>query len=166
MWKNAFLHKGLEEEVYMDIPLRFTTSQPRTVCKLQKALYGLKQSPRAWFGCFTLAMKKHGFKQSNVDQTLFLKNQEGMVKTLIIYIDDMIIIGNDAEGITNLQKYLVAEFEMKKLGGLKYFLEREVAWSSQGIFLSQRKYVLDLLAETVMLECKSNDTLIIQNHGL
>lgn len=165
--KNAFLHGDLEEEVYMDVPPGFTTSsQTEVVCKLQKALYGLKQSPRAWFGRFSLAMRKHGFRQSNSDHTLFLKHQQGKVRALIIYVDDMIITGNDKEEISRLQKHLATEFEMKNLGGLKYFLGIEVARSSQGIFLSQRKYVLDLLSETGMLDCKPADRPMVQNHGL
>ncbi|CAL2240655.1 unnamed protein product [Prunus armeniaca] len=62
--------------------------------------------------------------------------------------DDIIVIGNDAEEQLKLQKYLSQEFEMKDLGDLKYFLEIEVARSKTGIFLSQRKYVMDLLTET------------------
>lgn len=76
--KNAFLHGDLEEEVYMDIPPGYIVpSGDRTVCKLRRTLYGLKQSPRAWFGRFSLAMKKYGFQQSNSDHTLFLKHQNG-----------------------------------------------------------------------------------------
>ena len=165
--KNAFLHGNLEEEVYMDILPGFTTSrQTGVVCELQKALYRLKQSPKACFERFSLAMKKQGFKQSNSDHTLFLKHRQGMVTALIIYVDDMIITGNDKEEISRLQKHLAAEFEMKNLGGLKYFLGIEVAQSSQGIFLSQRKYILDLLAETGMLDCKPADTPMVQNLGL
>ena len=150
--KNAFLHGNLEEEVYMDIPPGCSTvSKTNTVCRLQKALYGLKQSPRAWFGRFTLAMKKYGFQQSNADHTLFLKHRHGKVTALIIYVDDMIITGNDEEEISKLQNQLAAEFEMKSLGNLKYFLGIEVARSAQGIVLSQRKYVLDLLAEVGLL---------------
>ena len=105
-------------------------------------------------------MRKHGFKQSNSDHTLFLKHRDEKITTLIIYVDDMIITGNDDEDIADLQKYLASEFEMKNLEGLKFFLGIEVARSNQGIFLSQRKYILDLLAETGMLECKLADTLI------
>ncbi|CAL9014541.1 unnamed protein product [Prunus brigantina] len=137
-----------------------------TVCKLRKALYGLKQSPRAWFGRFTMAMKNNGFKQCNSDHTLFLKHRKGKVTALIIYVDDMIITGNDKQEISQLQDYLATEFEMKDLGGLKYFLGIEVARSQQGIFLSQRKYVLDLLTDTGMLDCKPADTPIVQNHHL
>ena len=108
-------------------------------------------------------MTKYGFGQYNSDHTLFLKHQNGKLTALIIYVDDMIITGDDEEEIVNLQRYLVSEFEMKNLGGLKYFLGIEVSHSKQGIFLSQRKYVLDLLAETGMLGCKLADTSIAQN---
>ncbi|XP_022753635.1 uncharacterized protein LOC111301926 [Durio zibethinus] len=77
---------------------------------------------------------------------------------LILYVDDMIITGNGEEEITSLQEHLATEFEMKNLGGLKYFLGIEIARSNQGIFLLQRKYILDLLAETRMLDCKPANT--------
>ena len=89
--KNAFLPGDLEVEVYMKIPQGFVAPQPGTVWKLKKALYGLKQSARAWFGRFSLAMKRRGYKQSNTDHTLVLKHRVGMVTVLIIYVDDMII---------------------------------------------------------------------------
>ena len=165
--KNAFLYGDLEEEVYMDIPPGYTaSSKAKIACKLQRALYGLKQSPRAWFGRFSSAMRKYGFQQSNSDHTLFLKHRLGKVTALIVYVDDMIITGDDAEEISRLQEQLSTEFEMKNLGGLKYFLGIEVARSRQGIFLSQRKYVLDLLSEVGLLECKPADTPIVPNHKL
>ena len=111
-------------------------------------------------------MRKKSFRQSNSNHTLFLKNQNGKITALIIYVDDMIITGNDDEEIIDLQKHLSGEFEMKNLGGLKYFLGIEVARSKQGIFLSQRKYILDLLTETGMLKCKPADTPIAQNEKL
>ncbi|CAL2251991.1 unnamed protein product [Prunus armeniaca] len=125
--KNAFLHGELTEEVYMDVPPEYNTTHTRTVCKLRKALYGLKQSPRAWFGRFTMTMKNNGFKQCNSNHTLFLKYRKGKVTSLIIYVDDMIITGNDKQEISQLQDYLATEFEMKDLGGLMYFLGIEVA---------------------------------------
>lgn len=94
----------------MDIPPGYmTSSKTEVVCKLQKALYKLKQSPRAWFGQFSLAMRKYGFTQSNSDHTLFLKHRLGKVTTLIIYVDDI-------EEISRLQGQLANEFEMKNLG--------------------------------------------------
>ncbi len=78
----------------------------------------------------------------------------------------MIITGDDSKEISSLQEQLATEFEMKNLGGLKYFLGIEVARSKQGICLSQRKYILDLLSEVGLLECKPADTPIVQNHKL
>ena len=151
----------------MDIPLGYTTtSKTEIVCKLQRALYGLKQSPRAWFGRFSLAMEKYGFQQSNSNHTLFQKRQLGKVTALIVYVDDMIITGNDPEEILRLQKQLATKFEMKILGGLKDFLGIEVARSKQGIFLSQRKYILDLLSKVGLLDYKPADSPIVQNHRL
>lgn len=85
---------------------------------------------------------------------------------LIIYVDDMILTGSDTFEIKELKKYLSREFEMKELGDLKYFLGIEVIRSHQSIFLSQRKYVLDLLADTGMLDCKPTETPIEENHKL
>jgi hypothetical protein len=78
----------------------------------------------------------------------------------------MIVTGDDQAEMQNLHKYLAYEFEMKSLGDLKYFRGIEVVRSKHGIFLSQRKYVLDLLAETRMLDCKPIDNPSEQNHKL
>ncbi|CAL9014363.1 unnamed protein product, partial [Prunus brigantina] len=120
--KNAFLHGDLKEEIYMDPPPGIlVTSKEGMVCKLRKSLYGLKQSPRAWFGRFAAAMRKSG----------------GKLIALIIYVDDMIVTGDDQVEIQCLQKYLASEFEMKSLGDLKYFLGIEVARSKHVSVVSQ-----------------------------
>ncbi|RVW84214.1 Retrovirus-related Pol polyprotein from transposon TNT 1-94 [Vitis vinifera] len=127
--------------------------------QLQKSLYGLKQSPRAWFDRFTKAVLKLGYKQGQADHTLFVKKSHvGKLAILIVYVDDIILSGNDMGELQNLKKYLSEEFEVKDLGNLKYFLGMEVARSRKGIVVSQRKYILDLLKETGMLGCKPIDT--------
>jgi Reverse transcriptase (RNA-dependent DNA polymerase) len=78
----------------------------------------------------------------------------------------MIITGNDHEEIKLLETRMSNKFEMKNLDGLKYFLGIEVARSNKGIFLSQRNYILDLLSEVGMLECKPVDTPMVQNQKL
>ena len=164
--KNAFLHGDLEEEIYMEVPPGFE-SKKGMVCKLKKALYGLKQSPRAWFGRLTKVMVTLGYKQSQGDHSLFIKHSNlGGVTALLVYVDDMIVTGNDASEMRNLKQCLLKEFDIKELGRLKYFLGIEVAHSEQGIFISQQKYVLDLLRETWKLWCKPIDTPIEFNHGL
>ncbi|CAL8174598.1 unnamed protein product [Prunus armeniaca] len=145
--KNAFLHGDLKEEIYMDLPTGISvTFQEGVVCKLRKSLYGLKQSPIAWFGRFATSMKKFGYVKSNSDHTLFLKRHKGKLIALIIYVDDMIVTGDDQAEMQNLQKYLASAFEMKSLGDLKYFLGIEVARSKH--------------------DCKPIDTPSEQNHKL
>ncbi|RVW62922.1 Retrovirus-related Pol polyprotein from transposon RE1 [Vitis vinifera] len=158
--KNAFLYGELSEEVYMDLSpgCMVSKKQCQKVCKLKKSLYGLNQSPRAWFGRFTKSMRAFGYRQSNLDHTLFLKKQHGKITALIVYVDDMVVTGNDPEERKALQNYLSREFEMKDLGPLKYFLRIEVSRSSEGIFLSQRKYALDFLQETGMSGCQPVNT--------
>ena len=147
--KNAFLHGDLEKEVYMDLPPGYDSpNQNKVVCKLNKSLYGLKQSPRAWFGRFTMVMLGQGYRQSQVDHTLFVHHSaRGGVTILIVYVD-IVITGNDEEGMHRLRECLISEFEIKDLGRLKYFLGTEVAHSTEGIFISQQKYIIDFLTET------------------
>jgi hypothetical protein len=111
-------------------------------------------------------MKEFGYKQSNSDRTLFIKHREWKTTTLIMYVDDMVLTGDDLEERKSLQRFLASKFEMKDLGQLKYFLGIEVSKSRTGICLSQRKYVLDLLTETGMLACKPADTPMEMNHKL
>ena len=102
--KNVFLHGELEDEVYMDIPPSYIASSSiRVVYKLQMALYGLKQSSQSWFGHFNLVMRKHGFQQDILDHFFFFfYHQQGKITTLIIYLDNMIIIGDDTKEISKL----------------------------------------------------------------
>uniref|UniRef100_A0A803KSV8 Reverse transcriptase Ty1/copia-type domain-containing protein n=1 Tax=Chenopodium quinoa TaxID=63459 RepID=A0A803KSV8_CHEQI len=106
------------------------------------------------------AVKNEKWKQAMEEE------KREKITCLIIYVDDMIITGNDEEEISDLKRKLFQEFEMKDLGNLKYFLGIEVLRSKQGIFIHQRKYILDLLAETGMLECKPAEAPIMANHGL
>ncbi|KAJ7968090.1 Retrovirus-related Pol polyprotein from transposon TNT 1-94 [Quillaja saponaria] len=147
--KNAFLHGDLAEEVYMEIPLGFSCQKTEgKVCKLKKSLYGLKQSPRAWFDRFQKAMISFGYQQSNADHTMFVKHCHGRITILIIYVDDIVVTGDNPAEVSKLKSHLAKEFEIKDLGKLCYFLGIEVAHSDRGIFLSQRQYVLDLLEKT------------------
>jgi hypothetical protein len=151
----------------MDIPPGFELSEHTgKVLRLRRSLYGLKQSPRAWFDRFRQAMLKRGFHQSNADHTLFYKHGDNKVAILIVYVDDIVITGDNQKEIDDLKRHLAQEFEVKDLGHLRYFLGIEVSRGSKGIFLSQRKYTLDLLRETGMHGCRPVATPIEQNHRL
>ena len=166
--KNAFLHGDLKEDIYMTIPPGYGDSTTKgKVCKLQKALYGLKQSPRAWFGRFTQTMKTLGYKQGNGEHTLFFKRSSPTLLTLlIVYVDDIIITGNNSTEILSLEEQLDQNFQVKRLGPLKYFLGIEFDRSSDRILMTQQKYILDLLEETKHTQCRTSDTPIEANHRL
>ncbi|PKI46814.1 hypothetical protein CRG98_032811 [Punica granatum] len=163
--KNVFLHKDLEEEVYMEQPPGFVAQGEYfgKVCKLCKSLYRLKQSPRARFDCFSSTVLKFGLVRSQFDHSVFFRHYEGRHILLVVYVDDIVITGDDAVGIFQLKAYLHSQFQTKDLGALKYFLGIEVAQSKRDIYISQRKYVLDILEETELLECKPVDTLMEPN---
>ena len=134
----------------MKIPLGFECEElEKRVCKLRKSLHELKQSLRAWFRKFCSAMTRFGYVQGQADHTMFSRHSvNGKKSILIVHVDDMIIAGDDTQEINNLKERLKAEFEIKDLGNLRYFLGIEVVRSKNGIFISQRKYTLDLLAKT------------------
>lgn len=99
-------------------------------------MYGLKQSPRAWFDRFTQFVKKQGYTQAQADHTLFMRHSRGKVSILIVYVDDIILTGDDQEEIGVLKGRLAREFEVKDLGEMRYFLGMELARSKQGIVVS------------------------------
>jgi Reverse transcriptase (RNA-dependent DNA polymerase) len=157
--KNAFLQGDLEEEVYMEIPPDLHVKQGnKMVCHLKKAIYGLKQSPRAWYSRLSAALFKIGYKTSAADSSLFTQLTERGIVAILIYVDDLVIIGSDQIGIDALKEHLRLEFDIKDLGKLRYFLGIEIARSHKGLFLCQRKYTLDLLKETGKLSAKPATT--------
>lgn len=148
---NAFLHGDLDEEVYMTPPPGLCRQGEKLVCRLHKSLYGLKQAPRNWFSKFSEAIKKAGFSQSHSDHSLFVQVKDSSLTAVLIYVDDMIITGNDAKAIQDLKLFLHQQFHIKDLGYLKYFLGLEVARSKAGIVISQRKYTLEILDDVGFL---------------
>ncbi|XP_070679109.1 uncharacterized mitochondrial protein AtMg00810-like [Malus domestica] len=153
--RNAFLHVELEKEVYMKLlPGHPREKESNKVCRLHKALYGLKQSPKAWYSKLSSVLKAAGFQKSHVDSSLFIRSGNIGKLVVLIYVDDLIITGDNVSEITALKQSLHKKFAIKDLGNLKHFLGIEVATSSKQLFLNQRKYVLDLLDEANITECK------------
>jgi hypothetical protein len=158
--KNAFLHGELQEEVYMAQPPGFTVNgASNLVCRLRQSLYGLKQYPRAWFGRFSNVLQEYGMTRCEADYSVFfLHSSPTTCIYLLVYVDDIIITGNDKAGIQQLKQHLSLHFQTKDLGALKYFLGIEVAQSKNGVAITQRKYALDILEETGLLHCRPSDT--------
>jgi len=165
--KNAFLHGDLKEKVYMEQPPGFVAQgESSKVCRLRKSLYGLKQSPRAWFGRFSEVIQEFGMKKSKCDHSVFYQQSEVGFILLVGYVDDIVITGSDSKGISALKSFLQANFQTKDLGMLRYFLGIEVTKCKKGIFLSQRKYILDLLTETGKLGAKPCSAPMVTNTQL
>lgn len=163
---NAFLHGDLHEEVYMEVPLGYKTQNKGLVCHLHKSLYGLKQGSRNWYAKLSEALTGYGFSQSSADHSLFTFNSSHVFIAVLIYVDDLVIAGNDNAACESFKKYLHTCFHMKDLGALKYFLGLELASSPNGLFLCQRKYALDILQECGMLDCKPCLFPMEQHHHL
>jgi len=121
--KNVFLREDLQEEVYMEQPPSYVDqTHPNLVCRLKKALYGLKQAPRAWSDKIGQYLVTSGFQTSNVNFSLYMKKTNHGIVVIVIYVDDLIITGNNDADIFDLNKLLKQKFKMKDLGELLYFL--------------------------------------------
>jgi len=140
--KIAFLNGVVEEELYIEQPQGFIVHESGShVCKLKKArlkkaLYGLKQAPRAWYARIDSFLKSLGFTKSTADPNLYFKSEDGYPIILILYVDDMFLIGNE-KLIVGCKKELTTEFEMKDLGLMHYFLGLEVWKRPDEIFLNR-----------------------------
>ena len=104
----AFLHGYLEEEVYMIPPLGYKKDISNKVCKLVKSLYGLKQTSRQWNQEFSGKLLGFGFVQSQIDNCLFIKRSKYIFLALLIYVDDVLIVGSDIQCVQSLKDFLVS----------------------------------------------------------
>ena len=147
----------MDEEVYLQPPEGYETT-PGMVWKLDKALYGLAASPRLWYGCITKLLMEIGFKPSLADPCIFVKKTTDGIAFISLYVDDLVITGNDKESIHQLKEALRKSFEMKDLGDLSYCLGMEInrTWNedktSNTTKLTQVNYLIKMLAEFGMLE--------------
>jgi hypothetical protein len=134
------------------------SSPPNKVCSLCRALYGLKQAPRAWLAKFSATVSNLDYSINSYDFALFIRRTDRGIILLLLYVDDMIIIGNDSIGILELKQFLNQHFEMKNLGNLSYFLGLEISYSFDGFYLTQAKYISDMLSRANLTDCKTVDT--------
>jgi len=142
----------------MKLPPSVSTSKPNQVCKLSKSLYGLKQASRNWYEKLTNLLLTNGYKQAASDASLFIKSTTETFTVLLVYVDDIILVGNLLSEFTLIKNVLHQAFKIKDLGTLKYFLGLEVAHSHSGLSLCQRKYCLDLLHDSRLLGAKPVST--------
>ena len=136
------------------------------VCHLRRALYGLKQAPQAWFAKFSSTISHLGYMASHYDSVLFLRRTDKDTILLLLYVDDMIIIGDDFSGIQELKDFLSQQFEMKDFGHLSYFLGLEITYSIDGLYITQAKYAFELLSRAGLTDSKTVDTPVKLNAHL
>jgi len=148
---NAFLHGHLIEKVYMKQPPGFRSREkPNHVCCLTKAIYGLKQAPRAWYSALKQALLEFGFINAKSDSSLFVFHASSTLAYCLVYVDDLILTGNNSTFVASVIDQLGQKFSIKDLGSLHFFLGVEVIPTKEGLFLTQHKYIRDLLAKTSM----------------
>ncbi|XP_026445687.1 uncharacterized protein LOC113346359 [Papaver somniferum] len=154
---NTFLHGTLTGDVYVEQPPGFVYFEfPSHVCHLNMSLYSLKQAPRAWFDKFSGFLLSYGFTQSICDHSMFFHSKAGVKMILLVYVDDIILVGNSDSNLTSFISTLKTQFALKDLGPLSYFLgiEPKLDTSTNSLLLTQNKYSIELLKKFDMLECK------------
>jgi hypothetical protein len=153
--KSAFLNGPIKEEVYVEQPPGFEDSEyPNHVYKLSKALYGLKQAPRAWYECLWDFLITNGFKVGKADPTLFIKTVAKDLFICQIYVDDIIFGSTNKSTCEEFSRIMIQKFEMSMMGELKYFLGFQIKQLQDGTFISQTKYIQDILKKFGMKDAK------------
>jgi len=120
--KSAFLNGTLEEEVYVEQPQGFMNEgHENKVLRLKKALYGLKQAPRAWDSRLPRQVSSNGFSRCVHEYALYVKKEKDEILFVCIYVDDLILTGNNTQMYGDFQKAMAQEFEMRDMGLMSYY---------------------------------------------
>ncbi|RVW45044.1 Retrovirus-related Pol polyprotein from transposon TNT 1-94 [Vitis vinifera] len=155
--KTTFLNGHLEETIYMVQPEGFVVKdQEQKVCKLQRSIYGLKQASRSWNIRFSETIKSYGFEQNLGEPCVY--KQIGGVKVvfLVLYVDDILLIGNNVESLSQVKNWLAIQFQMKDLGEASYILGIQMTRDRKNrlLALSQAAYIDKVLVKFAMENSK------------
>ncbi|GJV37203.1 putative ribonuclease H-like domain-containing protein [Tanacetum coccineum] len=157
--KSVFLYGKIEEEVYVCQPPGFEDPDfPDRVYKVEKALYGLHQAPRAWYETLSTYLLDNRFQRGKIDKTLFIKRQKGDILLVQVYVDDIIFGSTKKELCFAFEKLMHEKFQMSSMGELTFFLGLQVHQKKDGIFISQDKYVDEILKKFGFTEVKTAST--------
>nr|GEY11608.1 putative retrotransposon protein [Tanacetum cinerariifolium] len=155
--KTAFLNGYLNEEVYMEQPEGFVNPKyPNRVCKMKRSIYGLKQASMQWNKGFDDEIKKFGFTQNRDEPCVYLKASGSNITFLILYVDDILIIGNNIPMLQSVKTYLGRCFAMEDLGKAAYILRIKIYRdiSRRLIGLCQSAYIEKILKQYCMEKSK------------
>ncbi|GJT38216.1 putative ribonuclease H-like domain-containing protein [Tanacetum coccineum] len=165
--KSAFLYGTIEEEVYVHQPPGFVDpAHPNKVYKVVKALYGLHQAPRAWYETLSSFLLENGFRRGTIDKTLFIKKNKSDIMLVQVYVDDIIFGSTKKSMCTEFEEVMHKRFQMSSMGELTFFLGLQVKQQPDGIFISQDKYVADILKKFDFCSIKTATTPIESNKPL
>jgi hypothetical protein len=157
--KSAFLNGYIQEEVYVKQPPSFEDDKkPNHVYKLRKALYALKQAPRVWYERLRDFLLSKGFVMGKVDITLFTKKIGKDLFVLQIYVDDIIFGSTNKDFYNEFESMMAKEFEMSMIGELSFFLGLQIKQMKEATFVSQTKYIKDMLKKFGMEDTKGITT--------
>ncbi|GJT68526.1 putative ribonuclease H-like domain-containing protein [Tanacetum coccineum] len=144
--KSAFLYGKIKEEVYVCQPPGFEDPDfPDRVYKVEKALYGLHQAPRAWYKTLSTYLLDNGFQSGKINKTLFIRRDKGDILLVQVYVDDIIFGSTKKSLCIEFEKMMHKKFQMSSMGELTFFLGLQVKQKEDGIFISQDKYVTEIL---------------------
>ncbi|GJT25683.1 putative ribonuclease H-like domain-containing protein [Tanacetum coccineum] len=154
--KSAFLYGTIDEEVYVSQPPGFVDlDHPKKVYKVVKALYGLHQAPRAWYATLSTFLEKHGYRRGMIDKTLFIKKDKKDIMLVQVYVDDIIFGSTRKSWCDEFEALMKGRFQMSSMGELIFFLGLQVKQKTDGIFISQDKYVADMLKKFDLASVKT-----------
>ena len=155
--KTAFLNGDLEETVYMTQPEGFEVNGSNgKACKLLKSIYGLKQASRSWKKCFDKVIKQFGFYQSTKEACGYRKVQGSAIVFIVLYVNDLLLIGNDIALLPSVKAWLSKNFSMKDMGEATYILGIRIYRdrSKRLLRLSQSLYIETILKRFFMENSK------------
>jgi hypothetical protein len=153
---TAFLNGKLTEVIYMHQPPGYAVKgKENLVCRLLRSLYGLKQSPRTWYKEIDCYLQHCGWHQSSGDPSLYFPWKNQSIVILVIYVNDLLITGNDPVLIAHVKDQLQTKYCMKDLGALERYLGVQVHRSSTGVHLNQQDYALQILQDAKLQDCNS-----------
>ncbi|GJU27976.1 putative ribonuclease H-like domain-containing protein [Tanacetum coccineum] len=157
--KSAFLYGKIKEEVYVcQLPGFEDTDFPDREYKVEKALHGLHQAPRACYETLSTYLLDNGFQRGKIDKNLFIKRDKSDILLIQVYVDDIIFGSTRKKMCTEFEKMMHKKFQMSSMGELTFFLGLQVKQKEDGIFISQDKYVNEILNKFVFFDVKTAST--------
>lgn len=152
--KTAFLNAPIDTEIYVKQPKGYIQGDEVDVLKLNKSLYGLKQSGKNWNNMLHVFLIHENFQQSLVDYCVYVKENDGVLTILVVWVDDILIACSSSGALLDIKTALNRKFKMKDIGTISYFLGIEFKCNENEIEMSQQKYVDKILIKFNMSECK------------